>query len=106
MARSGTAVPEIRAEAYYILGRSHHANGNMKAALPYYSQACKLWPSFALAQYRLAQAPNRILTQIFWLHLHVRLFILSGTDCLRCGTGCSGSCRSRSKIGTFCTRGA
>ena len=51
----GTTVPEIQAEAYFILGRSHHASGNMKVAMPYYTQACKLSPSFALAQYRLAQ---------------------------------------------------
>ena len=52
---SGTAVPEIRAEAYFILGRNRHTRGDAKAALPYYAHACKLWPHFALAQYRLAQ---------------------------------------------------
>mmetsp|Transcript_22088 Transcript_22088/g.66296 ORF Transcript_22088/g.66296 Transcript_22088/m.66296 type:complete len:1116 (+) Transcript_22088:268-3615(+) len=50
-----TTVPEIQAEAYFILGRNSHASGNMEGALPYYTQACKLWPSFALAQFRLAQ---------------------------------------------------
>jgi tetratricopeptide (TPR) repeat protein len=48
-------VPEIQAEAYFILGRNNHARGNIRGALPYYTQACKLWPHFALAQFRLAQ---------------------------------------------------
>lgn len=51
----GTAVPEIRAEAYFILGRNHHMRHDFDGALPYYTQACKLWPQFTLAQYRLAQ---------------------------------------------------
>jgi RNA polymerase-associated protein CTR9 len=50
-----TTVPEIQAEAYFILGRNNHVSGNIEGALPYYTQACKLWPSFALAQFRLAQ---------------------------------------------------
>jgi len=52
----GTAVPEVRAEAYFILGRNHHVRQDFLGALPYYVQACKLWPQFALAQFRLAQA--------------------------------------------------
>ena len=48
-------VPEIQAEAYFILGRNSHAHGNVDDALPYYTQACKIWPRFALAQFRLAQ---------------------------------------------------
>lgn len=50
-----TMVPEIQAEAYFILGRNSHARGNIQSALPYYTQACNLWPRFALAQFRLAQ---------------------------------------------------
>jgi len=50
-----TAVPEVRAEAYFILGRNRHARGDAAGALPYYTQACKLAPKFALALFRLAQ---------------------------------------------------
>mmetsp|Transcript_20880 Transcript_20880/g.69076 ORF Transcript_20880/g.69076 Transcript_20880/m.69076 type:complete len:951 (+) Transcript_20880:977-3829(+) len=50
-----TAVPEIQAEAYFILGRNHHVRNEFQGALPFYVQACKLWPHFALAQFRLAQ---------------------------------------------------
>ena len=56
----GTVVPEIQAEAYFILGRNNHARGNIRGALPYYTQACKLWPHFALAQFRLAQVQNGV----------------------------------------------
>ena len=65
----GTAVPEIKAEAYFILGRNHHSKGDMKGALPYYTQACKLWPQFTLAQYRLAQVPIRILYNVIYAKL-------------------------------------
>lgn len=53
-------VPEIQAEAYFILGRNSHARGNIQSALPYYTQACNLWPRFALAQFRLAQAQSSV----------------------------------------------
>lgn len=50
-----TMVPEVRAEAYFILGRNSHARGDLENALPFYTQACRLWPTFPLAQFRLAQ---------------------------------------------------
>mmetsp|Transcript_24011 Transcript_24011/g.72320 ORF Transcript_24011/g.72320 Transcript_24011/m.72320 type:complete len:300 (+) Transcript_24011:635-1534(+) len=56
-----TVVPEIQAEAYFVLGRNSHVRGDMEGALPYYTQACRLWPGFALAQFRLAQASSTVL---------------------------------------------
>mmetsp|Transcript_4171 Transcript_4171/g.13719 ORF Transcript_4171/g.13719 Transcript_4171/m.13719 type:complete len:244 (-) Transcript_4171:1952-2683(-) len=51
-----TEDPATRAEAYFILGRTHHARGDLEQAVLYYSQACKLDPNYTLAHFRLAQA--------------------------------------------------
>ena len=51
-----TNVPAVRAEVYLILGRTHHAHGELGKAVRYYSQACNLAPDLGLAHFRLAQA--------------------------------------------------
>ena len=54
-----TDVDAMRAESYFILGRLEHARGENEKALQYYAEACRLWPDFALAQFRLAQVRSR-----------------------------------------------
>ncbi len=75
-------MPEIQAEAYFILGRNHHVRNEFQGALPFYVQACKLWPHFALAQFRLAQVLLNMLRRL--LELLVQIFDELG---LHIGTG-------------------
>ena len=46
---------EIRAESYYLLGRTDHARQNFSKAERYYTGAINLSPNFAPAHYGLAQ---------------------------------------------------
>lgn len=50
-----TKIAEIRSESCYLMGRGCHAEGKYKDAYSYYFNAGRLWPSFVLPWFGLAQ---------------------------------------------------